>query len=217
MVGGNMDKRRGLFIWIFLIGVLFSTNAHAILEVRGSAGFIINDPHEMNQYLGSKTSKEVYLLGAVGGDAFLTIPLDPRFSLGLGARFEYNSIKVDSANGQSLAGTELQTSRTAALLVLRGNVKDIFYYGLVGTIGLAHTLKLNIKDSSQQQFNFDQAKGASFSVGPELGFYIKFVHLGLEMGYQYLYFQDITGPAGTATFKANLSGYYTMAHLGFGF
>jgi hypothetical protein len=200
-----------ILVFIFVLGV--TPQAHAVFELHGFAGLAFNESQSLNRQLASSGITQIFLTGLYGFDARINLPGTP---VGLGARYDWQGIKVGK-NDTGTTGSEFEVSskRVAALAHLRF-VDGVGYMGLVGTFGITHTPTVLLKQGSNQ-FNYDSGKTTSGTIGLESGLNLMGLKLGAEAGYQDYLIREITGSSGQANFDINFCGFYAIGHFGFEF
>lgn len=199
--------------YILLVLGLLSWQVEAgIVEVRAHAGFDFVDPAQFNDFLSSSDIKQIYLLPRVGLAAYLR----PTEKLGLGAEYNSQSIKVNSSNNSSMGNAKVDVNRISAKAFYH-LVEQIFITGPMVSVGLVHNTKVTGRSSAGVEFNYDDAKVQTASVGWEFGAKLTHVLIGGEMGYQRQILKELSGPTGTAGYNINLSGIYFTGFFGLTF
>ncbi len=204
-------KQRAFF-GLLLLSFILSSQAFAMFEVRGLFGGNVVAPDGFNSYLGRQSIREIYLTGVVGAEA-LVFPIS---LIGFGVRGDTQNIKV-TASGQGPQEATLNVSRLSGVVKVRHHF-TLAYIGLVGTLGLSHTPKIEIKNSSNVSTTYDQATTTSGSGGIEAGFNIGPFSVGGETGFQEYLIREIKTEQGVpASFDVNLGGWYLLGAVGFNF
>ncbi|MDZ4676685.1 MAG: hypothetical protein SGI74_04170 [Oligoflexia bacterium] len=202
-------------IFAFLIIFASPVVAHAFgLELRGNFGGTFVDPGGMNLFLRNNGIKEVYVYGNVGGDIIIFPIIVP---IGVGARYEYNGVKVDAINKGAINEGELQAAKWSALLTAR-IVQPAFYGGLIFTLGVDHKSTFTLRTPSGKRTYNDNQVNTTYSIGFDSGFKIFNIRLGSEAGYQSYVIKEVKGSAaGNSGISIDLNGFYAMIHIGVGF
>ncbi|MCB0393757.1 MAG: hypothetical protein KDD25_04330, partial [Bdellovibrionales bacterium] len=106
------------------------------IEANGLAGFVIVDPTVMNKYLDDKSIREVYITGLLGANAQFVV--GGKHAIGLGVRWDWNSIEVTGADGGADERYDMDVKRLAGVVSLRPYQNKWFFVGLIGTGGFQH-------------------------------------------------------------------------------
>jgi hypothetical protein len=170
-------------------------------------GLNTTNPGDLNKL----TNPPVSLAGllAYGADVIVSPPL---IGVGFGLRYEAAGQKVEGGG----ASIDLKATRVAAVVNYRLIETGIFL-GPIATVGLTHSLNLTANGSSNGT-TIDGTNATSYSLGAEGGVNLLGLVLGAEVGYQSWIVNDIkSGGSAIANTKADLSGIYARALVGFGF
>jgi hypothetical protein len=195
-----------LFSGLFLI--TFSLPAHALLEARAFAGFGLANAASTNEVLNNAGIPSILAIGLSGIDACIRIP---GTKLGLGARYDWQGVKV-SASGGSGNEYEVSVKRLSALVSYRF-IDRLGYIGVIGTYGITHSPWAYLRQSGTVT-NYDSGQSSSTSAAFEAGMTIKFFTFGAEAGFQSYMVRDFKGPSGQAGFDINFNGGYVLALVG---
>lgn len=200
------------FALIVILLLAQKSSAFIYVEARGTFGTNFIDPNYFNKKLQTEGVKEVYLLPILGGDVVVSSSDMP---VGVGYRYQYAGIKVDAINKGNDYESEVQSSKSAAVVVLRAKNDPDAYGGLIGTWGVSHSNRVHIKGRNGM-FDYDEGVSRSYSIGVEGGTRSHTgLSLGAEMGIQYFTVNDLKGPSGTASFDLDFKGFYVLVHVGF--
>jgi hypothetical protein len=194
-----------------LILLTFSNPAHAILEIRGMAGFALMNSESMNSRINDAGISTTNVVGVGGYDGIFRLP---GTNLGLGARYDWQGVKMSAAGG---SGNEFEISvkRVSALISYRF-VDRLGYIGIVGLYGVTHTPWAYLKQSGTVT-SYDSGQSSSLSGAFEGGMTVGFITFGAEIGFQSYLVRDLKGPSGQANFDINLGANYYLAILGIRF
>ncbi|MGE3975699.1 MAG: hypothetical protein AB7F59_14325 [Bdellovibrionales bacterium] len=196
--------------FLFLVPFLFTHQALALIEVRGTAGGAIIDSTHLNSTLTTHGIPNVYAIGVYGGDVLFTPPVIP---LAFGIRYDYFNIRVGDDNSNNVA---IRQTRFAALASLRFFESLGTFVGLIGSLGFSHQSHLKMR-VSQVDTVYDQATVESSSGGLEIGFRIMPFLIGLEFGFQSYLAKDVKNSSNQQGPDMNLSGFYTRGLAGLSF
>jgi hypothetical protein len=196
------------FLFIVFLGIqAWALPSQALIEARGFVGLNTTNPGDLNNL----TSPPVALAGllAYGADVIVSPPL---LGVGFGLRYEAAGQKV-AAGGAEI---DLKATRVAAVVNYRLIETGIFL-GPIATLGLTHSLSLAATGSGYGS-SIDGSNATSYSLGVEGGVNLLGLVLGAEVGYQAWTVKELkSGGSVIADKKADLTGIYARAFVGFGF
>ncbi len=194
-----------LFLSIFTILIL-AQPAYAAIEIKGLAGFTIIDPISMNTQLEATGIKQTFVSGIAGLELQYRIPV---LGLGLGARYDWQGVKVNAANSNSSNEIDIGVSRVSAVASFH-LIDTGFYFGPIATLGISHSPNIRHKYSGIEP-KYVKGEGKSASLGADLGFKIGPIGIGGEAGFQSYLVTDLETAEGTkANYDLNLGGFYLL-------
>ncbi len=208
-------KRITTALFAFII-LGFANPAQALFEGRIGLGYHQVDPGELNASVAADVGSglKVDKLVSLGVDIIIMPPL---FPVGLGLRYE------GQANKATSSGTTMTTGLgRLAVLVNKRLIDSVVFLGPIATFGLSSSASVEFKDVlSSQKWEADSV--SSWSVGVEGGANLAGLVVGGELGYQSAVAKDFKYAGSTLknvsgqSLKADFSGTYLKAFLGFGF
>jgi hypothetical protein len=201
--------------------MLASTPSFAMFDIRGGFGTQNGIPKDVNDTFTGDT--DIKSINGLTADVMFHLPL---IGLGVGLRYEDMSTKTnDNLSGGSILDKKFSVQRTSAVVDYR-LIDTLVYFGVIGTYGLAHTIKYyydcngGICSGFPNPFNGTAQSPSSYSLGVEAGLKVSHITLGAELGYQVMTassFVDngvyITNSDGSNV-ALNFSGVYYKLMLG---
>ncbi|MBX9766199.1 MAG: hypothetical protein K2X47_02920 [Bdellovibrionales bacterium] len=196
-------------LFLLFLGIqAWSLPSHALIDARAFVGLNTVNPGDLNKI----TSPPVSLAGllAYGAEVIVAPPL---LGVGFGLRYEAAGQKVETGS----ASLDIKATRIAGVVNYR-LIETGLFLGPIATVGLSHTLSASAAASTAGT-SFSGSNATSFSLGVEGGVNLLGLILGAEVGYQSWIVNEIkdNGGAVVANTKADLSGLYARAVVGFGF
>ncbi len=203
-------------IFLLMTLIFYSHSSHAILDARLNFGGAFIDPRDFNSYLTTQNVKETYIMGEIGADALLELPIT---GLSVGVRYMYAGLKLDgSVQPASRADMEWHIERYMAVGRYQTSLASGLSFGPILAVGIFHKPQMRIKNSSSVVSQYDTANSTSINIGLETSTKIAIFKIAAEGGYQYYTINNLTGPNGVATLpNINLSGMYAIGHVGVNF
>lgn len=194
--------------------VLGSAPAYAtILEVKAGYAFAKISASDIDD--ASPELPEFDEATWLSGDA---IAFFPGFPLGVGARYEETSAR------QSGSGRQVDENwKRISVLASWRFIDDLVYLGPIFSFGVSNEFKYT-RESSGSELVYKTKKNLSLTAGLETGMKLSVFRLGLEAGYLYANLGELKDPSSNplleadgSTARADLSGPYARALVGFGF
>lgn len=195
--------------------VLFAaaSPAHALLDLRATYSMLQTNPEDLNTFLPAMP--KLAGMQAFGADAVAHLPA---FPIGLGVRYERFTSEKDGAAGNA----EARYIRTSVIVTKR-LIDTGAYFGFIATGGISNDFTYETSAGGGRN-KYKADGGFSGSAGIETGMNLMVLKIGAEAGYMHAPLghlknaqgAELTDVAGNKI-KADLSGTYVRAVVGFGF
>lgn len=205
-----------LIVAITLAAAGYSTPARAsLLDLRATYAMLQANPSDINDYIGASVPK-LAGMEAFGADAVAYLPA---FPFGLGIRYERFAADNTDAGGGNGDAKYVRTS----VIVSKRFIDTGAYLGLIATGGISNDFTYETTIAGART-KYKADSGFSASAGIEAGVNLMVMKIGAEAGYLHAPLGHLKSVNGTELvdgsnqkIKADMSGTYVRAVLGFGF